>query len=272
MTARFSAAIMLLLSLTVLFWGCKSDTVTNSSGITSLDTSSFKYPLKQGSTWSFTRTISASDIHPDSILHYFSNYPLKSSGTITALYDTSINGTSTTCLLETYTTTEYTNVSRHYMINTDTAYIEYAARGLGYFVSFLKPEFHNYGYSQIDNNSWPNEEIRINNPPYEILKYPVVTGNEWTAYKNYGLIRVISKKYEGWQTLQIQGQFINCMKTRCILDIIPESPYFAYYSRFGILKQYAFLDNCIFATEWNPEGIGTVDITDTYTIISFNIP
>lgn len=265
--------IILPFLFVIVFLSCKSDTITNSGtgNITSNDTSSFTYPLKPGSMWSFKRTIEADDIRPDSILHYFSSYPLITYGTASVLYDTVINGISTTCLLETYISEQYTAVSRQYMINTDTAFIQYASRGPSYFISYLKPVL-NKSYSLNTDNIFPDEEIRIYNPPYEVLEYPVVTGKEWTAYKNYGLIDSIQKKYLGWKTLQVQANFVKCMETRCIINFVPQYPFYAYYSKSGLLKQYVFFDDVLVANEIYPEGMGYADITDTYLVTSFNIP
>lgn len=256
--------------LIFIFTGCSDDSVTSTGGVYTSDTGSFTYPLKSGSTWSFKRTIKAEDIRPDSIRHYFSNYPLMTYGTAAVLYDTVINGINTACILETYNSGQYSSVSRQYMINTDTACIEYAARGYSNFNSFLKP-IGNKIYLLNTDNIIPDEEIRINNPPCEILKYPVLTGKEWTTYKNLGLIRTIEKKYMGWQTLQIQANYIKCIETRCIFDLMAQAPYYAYYSKFGLLKQYVFYDNFLITTEIYPEGIGYADFTDTYLVTSFNI-
>ena len=265
--------IITVLISAAVFASCNPDTVTNngSNGVITSDTSGFTYPLKPGSNWSFKRTIEASNIRPDSIRHYFTNYPVITYGNASVVYDTVINGINTACVLESYTFDQYHSVSSHYLINTDTACIEYASRGLSYFISNLKPVVnpHYQIFNEYDNT---DEEIRINDPPFEILKYPVTTGKEWTAYKNAGLIRTIQKKYKGWQTLQLQGNFIKCMETRCIFDQMTRYPYYAYYSKYGVLKQYVFYDDFLVTTEIYPEGIGYADYTDTFLVTSFNIP
>jgi hypothetical protein len=261
------------LCFNLFFFISCSDTSTSNSGtgIILSDTGDFKYPLKPGSSWSFQRTIEADDIRPDSILHYFSNYPLITNGSASVLYDTVINGINTTCLLETYISRQYTSVSRQYVINTDSAYILYASRNNSYFITYLKPVFKTkYGLNA--DNTHPEEEIRIFDPPYEILKYPVVTGKEWIAYKYTGLIREVQKKYLGWKSLQIQTNQVQCMETRCIISISPETPFYNYYSKFGLLKRYVFLDDILVTNEIHPEGMGYADITDTYLVTSFNIP
>ncbi|HMS64147.1 MAG TPA: hypothetical protein PKD83_02705 [Ignavibacteria bacterium] len=115
----YSALILIICSIAV---NCSDDEIVKVNTVP-VDSSDFCYPFTDGSTWSFTNTQSVSDIRPDSIRHYFTEYPITTSGTVTILYDTLINSVLTKCFLEEYT---YENVNvrnRYFYINNDTALI-----------------------------------------------------------------------------------------------------------------------------------------------------
>jgi hypothetical protein len=250
------------LALSIALISCESDTVTNSNGITSLDTSTFIYPFNIGNSWSYTYKIYASDIHPDSIIHYFSEYPLTRSGTVEILYDTIINSIQTRCFLETMIDGQRTLKSRNYMINNDTALLMYAQRGMGTF-----PPRDVTGTLIYNPDYVTDEEIYIYNPPYTILKYPVVTGRTWNIYGTNNIV----KKYEGHELIINSAGTFNCMKTSTVYSIMPESLYLDYYCKYGLLKRSVTFNDIVITTEWFPEGIGTADLTHTLTVNSFNI-
>ena len=251
----------LALILTVILFSCKSDTVTNSTGITSLDTSSFIYPFAIGNSWTYTEKEYASDIHPDSILHYFSNYPLTWNGTATILYDTVINNIQTRCFLETTNDGQRTIQSRTYMINNDTALLMYAKRGMGVLVNPPRDVsgkvIYNLDYGPGDDT------LRIYNPPYIILIYPVVTGRTWYSYGS------TVKKYEGYEMITIGASYFNCMKTKTTYSYFTESPYYDYYCKYGLLKRTVTFNDIVITNEWFPEGIGTADLSYITTVNSF---
>jgi hypothetical protein len=263
MNARFFNAIAFLIIFSIIFWGCKSDTVTNSAGITSLDTASFRYPFKIGNSWSYTLKTYASDIHPDSILKYFSNYPLTSNGTVTILYDTSINGIQTRCFLDVLSNGQGTYQSRNYLINNDTSLLIYAHRGFTFFGGPPNdvPVIKKYSLESIID-----ETIYICDPPVSILIYPVVTGRTW------GTPDTVVKKYEGYELITISAGMFKCMKKSTIYAILPESPYYDYYCKYGLLKRTVTFNDMIITNEWNPEGMGTADLTYITSVNSFNIP
>jgi len=256
--------LTLSLILTVILFSCKSDTVTNSTGITSLDTSSFSYPFAIGNSWTYTEKEYASDIHPDSILHYFSNYPLIWNGTTTILYDTIINNIQTRCFLE-VTNGAQTTQSRSYMINNDTALLMYAQRGRGFLIN---PPEDKCGRVIYNSDYGTDETIHIYDPPYVMLKYPVVTGKVWHTNGIYTTV----KKYEGYELIINSAGSFNCMKTSTTYSIIPESPYYDYYCKYGLLKRTVTFNDVVITNEWFPEGMGTADLTFILTVNSFNIP
>jgi hypothetical protein len=249
--------------LTIVFFSCKSDNVTGPGGLTSMDTGTFSFPFNTGNSWSYTIKTYASDIHPDSILKYFSEYPLTSSGTVTILYDTIINNISTRCFLETISDTHRTYQTRNYLINNDTAFLIYAQRG---FTFFGGPADNMPGTQKYNLSDGIDESIHIYNPPYSILKYPVVTGRTW------GTPDTVVCKYEGFELVTIGAGVFKCMKKSTIYAVLPESPYYDYYCKFGLLKRTVIFDDMVITSERFPEGMGTADLTFITSVNSFNIP
>ena len=271
MFARHFALLVLIFGITIILFGCKSDTVTNSTGTTSLDTSGFTFPFKIGSSWSYTEKVTASDIHPDSILHHFSNYPYTWLGTVTILYDTVINNVQTRCFLEVTTDEHGTSQSRSYMINNDTALMIYAVRGGN---NFLRPPNDLPGNSKKFNpimNDGVDDAIYYFDPPYIYLKYPVVTGKTWVNL--YGIFSdTVTKKYEGYELINIGAGSFKCMKVSADNYLLPGSSVNDYYCKYGMLKRNPFYNDMVVTTEWFPEGIGTADLTFITTVNSFNVP
>jgi len=254
--------ITLISILTAILLSCKSDTVTNTSGINPPDTSGFIYPFAIGNSWSYTTKEYASDIHPDSILHYFSNYPITWTGTVTILYDTLINNIQTRCFLEVLTVTQSIRQSRAYMINNDTALLMYAHRSMA---TLIIPD-EKSGKIKYNLDYGPGDDtLLIYNPPYVMLKYPVVTGRTWNSYGS------TVKKYEGYELVTVGAGSFKCMKTKTIFSSLPESPFYDYYCKYGLLKRTVTYNDMLITNEWFPEGIGTADLTFTTTANSFNV-
>src|SRR5260221_10595419 len=116
------------LIFSIILISCNSDTPTTGGNNTPIDSSASTYPFTNGSSWNYTHNITISNIRPDSIRHYFLQYPVNGSGTVTILYDTVINSTTTKCFLETYNEFGSTFKSRIYFIKNDTSLMEYAYR------------------------------------------------------------------------------------------------------------------------------------------------
>ena len=256
--------LTLAVILTVILFSCKSDNVTNSTGINSPDTSGFVYPFAIGNSWSYTTKEYASDIHPDSILHYFSNYPITWTGTVTILYDTLINNIQTRCLLEVLTVTQNIRQSRTYMINNDTALLMYAQRSMA---TLIIPDVKS-GKIKFNLDYGPGDDtLLIYDPPYAILKYPVVTGKTWSVYRT----DTLTKKYEGYEQITVGAGSFRCMKIKTIFSTLPESPFYDYYCKYGLLKRTVTYNDMLITNQWFPEGIGTADLTFTTTANSFNV-
>lgn len=259
--------MFLLLSFTII--NCSNDPVSTST----VDSSDFRYPFKDGSTWSYKRTISVSDIRPDSILYYFNDYPLIITGTVTILYDTVINSVTAKCFLDEFTSQGITRTNRFYYINTDTSLFLLTSRShpaSGLFpLNLVKNNFFTFAerskFIPDDVNTFSNFSDSI----FSVLKYPVVTGKEWTYSNEFG---IILKKYSGFENITIPAGTISCMKTLTTYSSIPNNPVVNYYSKSGLMKRAWYLNDMVFSTIKNPEGIGTIDTNDDSEILSFNIP
>ena len=102
---------------TVTLISCSDDNVVNTPSPV-VDRSDFRYPFTDGSSWEYTRTLYASDIRPDSILHYFTDYPIVLTGRATILYDTVINSILTKCFLDEFVVNNISRSNRYYYINS----------------------------------------------------------------------------------------------------------------------------------------------------------
>jgi len=264
----------------LLFYSCSNDNVTSVNNNTLLDTTTFKYPFTIGSSWNFHRLSTVGNIRPDSIRHFFSNYPINGTGIIQILNDTVINGKSTRCFRETYSDLTQNGVNSKYYSNDSSSLICYAYRSNvessempdNYLrgVTFKKGDLFFKNPADIENNILNNynpDSLFINNPPDTCLKYPIVKGLGW-EYRNTGSLR-IQKKYLSFESLNVNGSFISVIKTQRIYNNA-DFNYFDYYSRFGEMKREFWINNIIVTNEFGQE-VGTVDINDTYTVNSYNI-
>ena len=261
-----------LLILSSLAINCSEDEIVKVNDFP-VDTSDFRYPFTDGSTWEFTNTQSVSDIRPDSIRQYFTEFPITTSGTVTILYDTVINSVLTKCFLEEYNY-EFGNISnRYYYINNDTALILYYSHLNG--PSFGIPTNRiNINYSNIRYDN--SKVIRSDNSVLEtdsiqtVIKYPIVTGYEWNIF-NAALKGDINEKYIGFENVNVPSGNISCMKLKTTYPFLITSPIYKYYSKFGLMKRKWFIDDNEHTSITNPDGDGTYDLTDETVVTSFHI-
>jgi hypothetical protein len=279
-----------ILIVSTLLISCGDDPPTGSGVPPQADTSTFTYPFTIGSTWSYNRTFSVENIRPDSIRHYFTSYPHYSTGTVTVLYDTLINGVTTRCFLEGYYEVHGSDTvtwkKRLYYGNYDTALVCFATRGrlgvMGIPYS-VQPAtgFSKYGKrfssiseitSYIETGSIPyeSEQMYLENPPAVSLKYPIVTGTEWVSKYSKG-VPWSYKKYLSFVIEYINGIPVSCIKTERRLPAFGETECYEYYSKFGQIKRNYLFRDMIVTTKWMPDGAGYADIRDVYNISSYNI-
>jgi len=260
----------LILLSTVALVNCSGDNIITPAPV---DSSDFRYPFKDGSRWNYTITLSASDIQPDSILYYFNNYPLVTNGTATILYDTMINSVVTKCFLDEFTFNGTLRKNRFYYINNDTSLILFARRQQGPPTGILplkkiKNILSDPG-NDYSNNVYKNELEFLGDSLYSTLKYPMSSGTEWSYIINGN---TTTKKYSGFENVIVPAGTISCMKEIVTYSYSPTGIYYNYYSKFGLMKTYFLLNNFSVSTPTNPDGIGTVDLTQEVVVTSFNIP
>ncbi|MBK8553080.1 MAG: hypothetical protein IPL53_19265 [Ignavibacteria bacterium] len=138
-------SIFLYLSFVILtsaaIISCSDDDIINISTPVPVDSSQFRYPFTDGTSWNYKRS---------SFVGYttgfnqtlFDNYPIIRTGKITILHDTVINFVTVKIFLEEYNIDNQTTIiNRFYYINTDTALIYYSDKQSGNssgFVPFRK--------------------------------------------------------------------------------------------------------------------------------------
>lgn len=258
--------MFIFLSITII--NCSDDTVSPV-----VDDSDFRYPFTDGSSWDYKRTITVSDIRPDSILSYFSDYPIEITGTVTILYDTVINSVLTKCFLDEFTYLGMPRSNRFYYINNDTAFILYTTRSHPASGLFPLSIFKNTNIllSEVSRISTENSNDFSNagDSLPSTLKYPVATGTEWSFTNEYA---TVTRKYLGFEIVPTSGSGnISCMKMKTTNSVFPDDPIYNYYSKFGLMKRTSSINDVTFSTASSPEGIGTIDINDDSEILSFGI-
>lgn len=276
---------LIMLFLISFLNNCSNDKVINNSGI-SVDTSSFTYPYNIGSTWAYTRTMDVINISPDSIKHYFTEFPITSTGNITILYDTVVNGISTRCFLY---NDSLASESRYYFQQTDTALlcIGYSqdtggvgfpfspSRNISYSFNGLKSKSLINIFTMVNINSFniqtSSDSIYIEDPPVKCLVYPIRSNFEW-LFKDFGSNLYINKKYMNFENIIIKNQTISCMKTQRIwLGIVSDIYFYDYHSKFGQIKRDYLIKNITVRNEFGTP-IGYFDAIDVVNVTSFYIP
>ncbi len=263
--------------LSILFFKCSNDTITGGGSNTPLDTSSFTYPFSIGSSWNFEKTITADNIRPDSIRHYFSNYPVHGTGTIRIQNDTVINGVTTRCFYENSSDSSTISQSWKYFLQTGNALIGYAYRiqnGVSYMPdNFLvqnsgnvtRPVYNIHRNFNLSSNV--SDTLIIRYPADTCLIYPIVKAAEWLYLYNGSMS--IYKNYLNFENISVNGNYITAIKTQRIYsdtNII----FYDYYSKFGDLKEELTFKNIEVTNEFG-QILGYADIGENYNVTSYNI-
>lgn len=268
--AFFYPALLLLASIATI--NCSDNNPVTPPAV---DSSDFRYPFTDGSSWSFNMTAVVSNIRPDSIQHYFTDYPLRGEGTITILYDTLFSSVLTKCFLEEYSFDSLHVTNRYYYINSDTALILYDAR-LNYVNSPMVPlRQANTNVRQISNGNNLISGLLDPDPavnwPYVVLKYPVRTGELWKVNALFNQFEII-KEYTGFTILSIPLGLVSCMVVRYSYDALPPQPvYYYYYSKNGLMAFMRTLRDVTYTTPANPDGVGIIDLDYESIVTSFHI-
>jgi len=261
----------LLIFSSALLISCSEDNNNNVITPVPVDSSDFRFPFTDGCTWNYLISTTASDIQPDSILHYFNNYPLVV-GTASILYDTVINSVVTKCFLDEFTNGELSYSNRYYYVNSDTAMILYAQRqGLGTGLFPLKKTRNEFTLNTDNLNYLNSTELDVPEDSLRItLKYPMVTGTEWSYMILSGYS--VTKKYLGFENVTIPSGTVSCMKESINYSNVANGTYYNYFSKYGLLMSSTFYNDIMLTTISNPDGIGTFDINQETVITSYNIP
>lgn len=228
---------------------CSDDSVS----VVPIDSSDFKYPFKDGSYWSYIRTVNVSDIRPDSIRYYFNSYPLVYTGKTKILYDTIVNNVLTKCFVDDFVDNNNLNRSnRFYFINNDTALI-----------------VHSRQQSSPVSGNLPMT-IFAGDSTHSILKYPVSTGKQWIDYYSGSGVSITSK-YLNFENINIASSVVSCIKTSYTFNYLND-PIYCYYSKSGMMKRSWIQNDVVFSTITHPNGIGTIDLDDETIVSEFFIP
>lgn len=269
-------------------FSCSNDNITN-NGQGLVDTSTFIYPFEDGNSWNYSRTFSAENIRPDSIRHYFSQYPFLANGSVTILYDTIINGITTKCFYERYTEFQSNDSNtwhnRQYLINTDSSLLCYAywpiwgGSGIPLKIQSVV-NFEKYGHIFTDfreifhfadyglTGSRADDTLSIPNPPIVVMKYPIITGEQW-IFRYYSGIPSMYRKYLYFENIVLQGDIISSIRTQKTWVNFDDLIMFDHISARGLLKKDMLVKDMLVTTIQNPEGVGYVDMRDVYLINSF---
>jgi hypothetical protein len=276
--------IFIVLVSAALLTGCSNDPVVNSS----LDTTTFTYPMQNGNKWSYTKRFLFTDFRPDSIRsHFDTGYWVD--GRIEILYDTVINSIAVKCFYETIINhtpdTSYTTFSRSYYADTDSGLVLYAwrqapgtgvpldnnginfnFRGASYqnpqdLVSGMDGSFYNYTGGGSDS-------LHMYNPPVLILKYPTRTGTTWTVQNKF--VGTITRTYMGYEFLTLPFGVHKCMKLKREFELFDDYTLYQHYSMYGLLRTDLFLDNVEVTNEIGVK-IGYVDIRELNEVTSYTV-
>lgn len=264
--------------ITVSFMSCGEDSPTGTvNPPEQVDSTQFYYPKKPDSRWNYSRTQIAENIRPDSIRHYFNNYPLNSSGYIKILYDTLIAGETLKVFLEEYIDSSTTLISRRYYKMDTISMMSFAYRGVSGTAMPFRPlaggvsiNFERNGIDMLQfifGGRGADDSLIFEEDRPAVLKYPIVTGKEW-IFRALGST-VFTKKYAGFENVHIDTAVYACMKVQRTLSNQSDYILYDYVSKYGQVKRdYLFKNSQV--TNMFGQTIGYVDYRDVVTVTSIS--
>lgn len=271
----FIQSFIIILFAAAFLTSCGSDdTVTNTPPPEPVDTSDFQYPFTIGSYWNYTLTVSAENVRPDSIQHYFNSYPLTGYGHTEILYDTilQISGPARV-IYDRLILGNDTTASRYYYTNNEYSMVCYGYRG-STSASFPFRKLNDRSYpagmlsTGIEYMVAPSDTFMIIDPPVIVLKYPVVKNTEWIMF-DLGSSN-ISKRYVAWENYHLDTATIACIKSQRIWSNNSDWVLYDYYSKYGQMKRDYLFRNVQFRNNLGIT-IGYYDKREVYNITSFYI-
>lgn len=270
----FIQSFIVILFVSVLIYSCGSDdTIVTTNPPEPVDTSDFQYPFTIGSYWSYTLTVSAENIRPDSIRYYFNSYPLAGYGYTEILYDTVVQiGGPATVIYDRLILGNDTSASRYYYSQNEYSMVCYGYRS-STTASFpfrkVNGSIFPFGMLSAGTESRAvSDTFMVINPPVIVLKYPVLKNTEWVMF-NFGTSN-ISKRYIAWENYHLDTAVIPCIQTQRIWSADNDKILYDYYSKYGQMKRNYLFRNLQFK---NQVGItiGYYDRREVYNVTSFNI-
>ena len=284
MKFSISKFLFVLIVLAFSFISCSDDNVTTPPPSEPVDTSTFIYSIGIGSSWSYTTYFTVSNIRPDSIVHYFSHYPVTGNGSINVLYDTTIGSYTARCFHEIYNEDSVSYSSSFYFLNSDSALICPGYRQDNfqsfnpYTVNSTIHYFYNgksynelrdivNDYSGFDNQT--ADSLVLEDPPVECVKYPVLKGTQW-VFKSIPGSYVFFKKYLNFENVTVGSQRISCVRTQRTRTGTNDLILYDFYSRFGQMKKDYTVKN---VQVRNSQGfpIGFADYNYLYSVTAYNL-
>ncbi len=273
----------LLLFFAVLYSGCKSEDTINNSVSVPVDTSQFSFPFDISNYWNYESVSTVSDIRPDSILHYFSEYPIHGSGIMKIVKDTLMNGVTTRQFVDTYMQDSSTYTSKIYYINTDTALIQFAyslQSSTSIFPKSNKQFFIKHGNriyssltelitsSRLNAEGQSGDTLIYENPAPVAFRYPIVTNYQW-IFRNFGQ-SILTKKYINFENVRVGNIILSSIKTEFKWSTINYMESYQYYSKHGKLRNYLFMNDATVTNEFG-QTLGTIDIKDITNVTSYYV-
>lgn len=262
---------------------CKTDDSINNNVNTPVDTSTFILPLEIGNYWNYPSISTVSDIRPDSILHFFTEYPIYGSGTLSSVQDTLLNGTLTRQFSNNYIENSVTYISKIFYIQNDTSLLQYAysiSSSSDIFPDLKTKLYYKFNgklynsprellfNTEYEMNMTLNDTLIYENPAPAALLYPIVKGREW-LYRNF-YSNTINKKYLNFENLTVGSIIASCIKTNLFWGPVNFAEVYDYYSKYGKLRHYLYANDVIVTDEFGHE-LGKIDLKDISNVTSFYV-
>ena len=197
--------------------------------------------------------------------------------------DTLMNGVTTRQFVDSYEQDSVTYTSKIYYIQSDSALIQfayslYASSGI---FPRIKNNLH-FSFNGREANSLagllfqfktsaPNismDTLIYESPAPEALRYPIVTNYQW-VYRNFEQ-SILTKKYIQFENVSIGHLSLSCIKTEFKWSTIDNMEAYQYYSKYGKLRDYLFLDDVMVTNEFG-YILGTIDIKEITNVTAYHV-
>jgi len=275
--------VSLMLFIAALYCGCSSEDSINNSVPAAVDTSQFRFPFDIGNYWNYESISTVSDIRPDSIAHYFSDYPIQGSGIMKIVKDTLMNGVTTRQFIDTYSQDSSTYTSRIYYIDSDTALIQFAysmqtsasifpRSGKRLFIKHGDRTFSSISEliasCRISGASQSGDTLIYENPAPVAFRYPIATNYQW-IYRNFAQ-SILTKKYLNFENVSVGNITLSSIKTEFKWSTIDNMESYQYYTKHGKIRNFLFMNDATVTNEFG-HILGTIDIKEITNVTSYYV-